>query len=534
MGNDYYRILVDTLFPPVTLYPIVKTPDLLRPKSDPNGLYSVLTYKYTYSRDNTYNPAGKLNSVDYRQYLQLGNQQIKNLVRTIVATGDTNDQKAEKILKWVTENITYTSDTDQYHLGEYWAKPTETLKSRRGDCEDGAFLIQSMALAAGIPVDRLRTYGGLVKAGTAAPLGGHAWTIYKRETDNQWVDLDWCVVPTRYTFVNTLKGKKRFSELREGDRLPALDEHTGKIEITAIVKIGNREVNEVYRLYLEGIKNPILCTPEHPWFINGRWEKTQEIVEGDEIYFTSPKSFTNLFNPLRKSQYLRTSLRQSNCNVFTLPEVRKKLSKNNAMKDPELVKRVYSKRLKKGYKSLPEIRLEEVFCKLNLPVRYVGDGSFWVRGKNPDFKVSGEKKVIEVTQYGYLKRDENWAAKRIAHFKRYGFKCLVIFYDKRCDHMVGLTECGITSFVMNGKKVLSIEKIVPKYNQKKVWNLHCEPYNNYFINGLLTHNCYYPDSTSVASKETFKVQDEYIDAYWWMNAFGTYDEYGKWGINIYA
>lgn len=194
MGNDYYRILVDTLFPPVTLYPIVKTPDLLRPKSDPNGLYSVLTYKYTYSRDNTYNPAGKLNSVDYRQYLQLGNQQIKNLVRTIVATGDTNDQKAEKILKWVTENITYTSDTDQYHLGEYWAKPTETLKSGKGDCEDGAFLLQSMLIAAGVPPDRVRTYAGLVKDGSYG-LGGHAWTVYKRETDNQWVDLDWCYYP---------------------------------------------------------------------------------------------------------------------------------------------------------------------------------------------------------------------------------------------------------------------------------------------------------------------------------------------------
>jgi predicted transglutaminase-like cysteine proteinase len=179
-----------SLFP--TVLPPVKIEDLLKPKTDPGGLYTILTFRYSLTY-NTYNPTGKLNSVDYRQYLQLGNQQIKNLVSTIVSPGDTNDQKVDKILKWVTENITYVSDEVQYHLGEYWAKPTETLNSRAGDCEDEAFLIQSMALAAGIPANRLRTYGGLVKTGAA--LGGHAWTIYKRESDNQWVDLDTCYYP---------------------------------------------------------------------------------------------------------------------------------------------------------------------------------------------------------------------------------------------------------------------------------------------------------------------------------------------------
>jgi len=196
MSIELNRLIVTSLFPSgTTLFPIVKIEDLLKPKTDPSGLYSVLVNKYSYSWNNTYNPAGKLNGTDYRQYLQLGNLQVKNLVRTIIAPGDTNDQKADKILKWLTENITYTSDEEQYHFSEYWAKPTEILKSKAGDCEDQAFLIHSMLLAAGVPADRIRTYGGLVKAGANAPLGGHAWTVYKRESDNQWVDLDYCYYP---------------------------------------------------------------------------------------------------------------------------------------------------------------------------------------------------------------------------------------------------------------------------------------------------------------------------------------------------
>jgi predicted transglutaminase-like cysteine proteinase len=43
-----------------------------------------------------------------------------------------------------------------------WALPTMTVESGQGDCEDGAFLIQSLALHAGVDPDRLRTYGGIV------------------------------------------------------------------------------------------------------------------------------------------------------------------------------------------------------------------------------------------------------------------------------------------------------------------------------------------------------------------------------------
>jgi len=240
-----------------------------------------------------------------------------------------------------------------------------------------------------------------------------------------------------------------------------------------------------------------MCTGEHPWRVNNKWVFTKNLKINDEIYWANSRSLANMFQ--RKEQYKRTSERQTKNNIFTRLDVRKKLSKNNGMKNPEVVEKVYSKRLKKGYRSNPEKLLIKLFDDLNLPVRFVGDGSFWVSGKNPDFKVEGEKKVIEVTNYGYLNRDEKWARERIKHFNNYGFKCLVVFYD-RAKLMNDKQE--IISFVLNGLKIVSIKKNRQNLlwkNKREVWNMHCEPNNNYFVNGLLCHNCYWP----IASIENF-------------------------------
>lgn len=134
---------------------------------------------------------------DYGEYLQFPNRNISKLAESIVEQGDSNDDKAYKILMWVLDNIEYQSDLQSYGQDEYWAYPTMTLANRTGDCEDGAFLIHSLMLHAGIPPDRIRTYGGYVVAGEGASTGGHGWTVYKRETDDEWVVLDWSYFPNR-------------------------------------------------------------------------------------------------------------------------------------------------------------------------------------------------------------------------------------------------------------------------------------------------------------------------------------------------
>ena len=76
-----------------------------------------------------------------------------------------------------------------------WQPPAVTYQRRTGDCEDGAFLVHSLMLNAGIPWNRIRTYGGLVRTGQGAETGGHAWTVYRRESDDEWVILDTSYYP---------------------------------------------------------------------------------------------------------------------------------------------------------------------------------------------------------------------------------------------------------------------------------------------------------------------------------------------------
>jgi len=158
-------------------------------------------------------PHGETNGAgeDYRNYLQFGNPRIKALVDTIIGLGDDNDAKAQKILDWVVTNITYKSDLENYGLMDYWALPVQTLKKGAGECKGGAFLIHSMMLAAGIPSKSIKTVGGIVLTNDyTSPLGGHAWTIYKRECDGQWIDMDWCnyAEPAGYPIENEIPVQK--------------------------------------------------------------------------------------------------------------------------------------------------------------------------------------------------------------------------------------------------------------------------------------------------------------------------------------
>lgn len=101
-----------------------------------------------------------------------------------VVSGETNDEKANNCLKYVAQNITYT--TDIKGSGEYWQFAYETLSRKKGDCEDGAILLANMALRSGIPYWRIRLNAGDVQG------GGHCYVTYLRESDNQWYVLDWC------------------------------------------------------------------------------------------------------------------------------------------------------------------------------------------------------------------------------------------------------------------------------------------------------------------------------------------------------
>lgn len=115
-----------------------------------------------------------------------------------------NDRRAWEIQKWVARSewlhgrrqgkpvLWYVSDYKSRGYNEFWLFPNETVATGKGDCEDGAILIASLLRCADIPADRVRLTCGWVSAGPNAPDGGHGYVVYRRESDNMPVILDWC------------------------------------------------------------------------------------------------------------------------------------------------------------------------------------------------------------------------------------------------------------------------------------------------------------------------------------------------------
>jgi hypothetical protein len=119
----------------------------------------------------------------------------------------------------------------------------------------------------------------------------------------------------------------------------------------------------------------------------------------------------------------------------------------------------------------------------NLPIRYVGNGAWW-RGKmNPDFKVTGQNKVIE-TANGAFRDMDKYASERTQAFAKLGIKCLVLDMDKLNKKQILFST---NRFINNGSEIISIEHIGRE--GLKVFNFSCHPYNSYIVNGFVTHNC---------------------------------------------
>lgn len=211
--------IIDSLFPSTSNSLFDNLNNLLFPDQNKNTIASFLSslssFQDTYAQQGMIYVKGAARETnEYGHYLQANDPRMRELAYSIVDKTDSNDEKMYKIEQWVIENFTYEFDNITYGQDEYWATPDESLRKMQGDCEDGAWLIHSLALNADVPSDRLRTYGGVVawqneQGGLSA--GGHAWTAYQRESDNEWVILDWCFFNTdapldnRITMSNNMK-----------------------------------------------------------------------------------------------------------------------------------------------------------------------------------------------------------------------------------------------------------------------------------------------------------------------------------------
>jgi hypothetical protein len=98
------------------------------------------------------------------------------------------DQRAHLLAAYVASIVKYRTDKD----GNVWQFPEETLALRSGDCEDIAFLLASLLLAAGISGYNVRVALGRLhmrdRRGQRQTFD-HAWVMYKCEAGH-WLLLE--------------------------------------------------------------------------------------------------------------------------------------------------------------------------------------------------------------------------------------------------------------------------------------------------------------------------------------------------------
>lgn len=115
--------------------------------------------------------------------------------------------------------------------------------------------------------------------------------------------------------------------------------------------------------------------------------------------------------------------------------------------------------------------------------KFVGDWSFNIGTKCPDFISCQGKKVIELWG-NYWHRNDN-PRDRIEYFKQYGYDCLIIWAHELRD--VFALKNKIAEFVNNKfAKVIAVEKV---FYSGDLYNLEVDEDNSYVTEAAVVHNC---------------------------------------------
>lgn len=139
--------------------------------------------------------------IDVKTFVTTNDEILKEIITKYRLKKSSHDQTAHAIQKWVVRYLTYKYDSESSNCPEFWQFPFETVQSQIGDCEDGAILIASLCINAGIPPFRVKIAAGYVQSAPTAPQGGHAYAIYLAD-DGNWRILDWCYYEDSRTPVN--------------------------------------------------------------------------------------------------------------------------------------------------------------------------------------------------------------------------------------------------------------------------------------------------------------------------------------------
>jgi hypothetical protein len=90
------------------------------------------------------------------------------------------DLRMRAVTAYISSHVAYEGTSSREF--DYWLFPEETLKTRKGDCEDRAFLLASLLLAAGVSSYSVRIALGKIYNQNTKESYDHVWVMYKNES----------------------------------------------------------------------------------------------------------------------------------------------------------------------------------------------------------------------------------------------------------------------------------------------------------------------------------------------------------------
>lgn len=138
--------------------------------------------------------------------------------------------------------------------------------------------------------------------------------------------------------------------------------------------------------------------------------------------------------------------------------------------------------------------LEQKIIDLNISdIRYTGNGTFWLtfsngKHKNPDFKITGQRKVIEIGDFEHW-HNHTEAFKTVLHYNEIDYKCLYLHHSDVNEDKIEQTKQRILTFISNHDALVTSVTNYSHARIKNVYTLEVEDNHNYIANNVLVANC---------------------------------------------
>jgi radical SAM superfamily enzyme YgiQ (UPF0313 family)/5-methylcytosine-specific restriction endonuclease McrA len=292
---------------------------------------------------------------------------------------------------------------------------------------------------------------------------------------------------------------KKIKDITKDDKLLAYD--TDKLEIveTSIQEIASRKVGKLLKITLSDGKT-IKATHEHPFFVCGKWIDAKDLKVGDNCLVIDSSDKRSFFARNYNSAWKEGAAQKG-------ADTRKKNGYVPYMCTEEGIKKIAAAAKKRA--SGPDNPMLKAENRLAASLRMRGE-------KNPSWQGG-----ISIMYQNYptefsahlkrkIKKRDNYTCQECSKSKKDGkLDVHHIDYDKTNNVMCNLiTLCSVchtkTNFRRDEWKLhfrekmlcydncphyVAISKIEELNGDFTVYNFQCDPYNNFFAENILTHNC---------------------------------------------